>query len=47
MRNFSWYVFSVTGDIDAYLLYKASDNTDFQEEDTPSDQEEKVSSRKR
>jgi hypothetical protein len=47
MRNFSWYVFSLTGDIDAYLLYKASDNIDFQEEDTPPDQEEKVSSRER
>lgn len=40
MRNFSWYVFSVTGDIDAYLLYKASELTDDQEENDLIDTEE-------
>lgn len=40
MRNFSWYVFSVTGDIDAYLLYKASEHTNFREENDHFDPEE-------
>ncbi|WP_081824067.1 YqzL family protein [Paenibacillus sp. UNC451MF] len=26
MRDFSWKYFSMTGDVDAYLLYKEMDN---------------------
>lgn len=32
MRNFSWFVFAVTGDVDAYLLYKASEQFTHREE---------------
>lgn len=35
MRDFSWNVFTATGDIDAYLLYKASEHR-MQEEDVVS-----------
>ncbi|WP_106768351.1 YqzL family protein [Paenibacillus faecalis] len=27
MRDFSWKYFAMTGDVDAYLLYKESDGT--------------------
>jgi len=36
MRSFSWKVFALTGDVDAYLLYKAFnrpyDNRDLEDE---------------
>jgi hypothetical protein len=36
MRSFSWKVFAMTGDVDAYLLYKAFnrpyDNRDLEDE---------------
>lgn len=28
MRDFSWKVFTMTGDVDAYMLYKESDKED-------------------
>ncbi len=38
MRDFSWKYFAITGDIDAYLLYKeicgCRDNGDMEEEQT-------------
>lgn len=37
MRNFSWFVFEETGDIDAYLLYKASEQSDEREESVSTD----------
>lgn len=27
MRDFSWKYFAMTGDVDAYLLYKAADGS--------------------
>lgn len=33
MKNLSWQAFRVTGDIDAYLLYKAVENNGKHEEE--------------
>jgi hypothetical protein len=37
MRDFSWKYFSMTGDVDAYLLYKEVLNND---EEEPDEEEE-------
>ena len=39
MRDFSWKYFAMTGDVDAYLLYKASGDMDMLA-DEASDREE-------
>lgn len=33
MRDFSWNYFSMTGDVDAYLLFKQTDSRGFRFED--------------
>ena len=40
MKDFSWQAFHETGDIDAYLLYKAVENSKRDEEWKASKQEE-------
>ncbi|MEW9667372.1 YqzL family protein [Ammoniphilus sp. 3BR4] len=35
MQNISWNLFSATGNIDAYLLYKDSQRVHFDGEDEP------------
>jgi hypothetical protein len=44
MRNFSWHYFSMTGDVDAYLLYKEITNprTDEPEQQEDSEDESMV-----
>jgi len=32
MRDFSWKVFTMTGDVDAYMLYKESRQDDWNEQ---------------
>jgi|HigsolmetaAR204D_1030405.scaffolds.fasta_scaffold00004_75 hypothetical protein len=46
MREFSWKVFTMTGDVDAYMLYKESQRDDWNEhgverldEETPEENE--------
>ncbi len=42
MRDLSWNVFTITGDVDAYLLYKEFDETSRSEEtenDDPGDED--------
>ncbi|MGO4531573.1 YqzL family protein [Paenibacillus sp. 2TAF8] len=34
MRDFSWKVFSMTGDVESYLLYTETCNSSGQESDT-------------
>ncbi|MCR8631417.1 YqzL family protein [Paenibacillus radicis (ex Xue et al. 2023)] len=41
MRDFSWKYFSITGDVDAYLLYKEiSDPTSDDDAEEENDQED-------
>jgi hypothetical protein len=37
MRDFTWNYFSMTGDVDAYLLYKEINAEKFEEEDMDDD----------
>jgi hypothetical protein len=37
MRDFTWNYFSITGDVDAYLLYKEMNSEKFEEEDLDDD----------
>jgi hypothetical protein len=41
MRDFSWSVFAVTGNIEAYLLFKECHGSDCEEQE-PVDEEEEV-----
>lgn len=44
MRDFSWNVFAVTGNIEAYLLFKQiDDSTEGQEEDKTEEDERNMS----
>lgn len=40
LRDFSWRYFTMTGDIDAYLLYKAHEQIARDWDDVPADPEE-------
>lgn len=37
MRDFTWNYFSMTGDVDAYLLYKEMNNEELDQEDPLND----------
>lgn len=39
MRDFSWQYFARTGDVDAYLLYKAAQKQSGEEDEQRSDHE--------
>jgi hypothetical protein len=41
MRDFSWNVFAVTGNIEAYLLFKQIDSTEEREQHDVTEEEER------
>jgi len=42
MRSFSWKYFTLTGDVDAYMLYKDTNRNDdyYDQEEEPAEEEE-------